>query len=237
MNQAINNDIKNNANNLKNSIQSEINNIGQTSVEMGRNIRDTARDAALQAEQASRRAWTQAEGMANDARIKTQNRVNDLQDQARYKANEFQEQAITKGNEIRQQAIDTATDLKDQAEVAVGIQQESGFFSRINPMQYLKMPTLANITNKLSPKNLFCSSPTPPLSSNNTSIYQMGGNKSKQAIIELLQYNLVKREKILNILFEDLMKLAAKNKKIPKKNEKKVLKLLHEIDLIKKKNK
>lgn len=230
MNEAINKDIRDNANKYKDILQNEVNNIGETSIKMGENIRDTARDAVLQAEQASRRAWAQAEGKATEARIRATNTANEIQQQAV----EMKDKAVSRAKGMKDQALSTANDIKDQAEVAVGIQQESGFFSRINPMQYLKMPTLANITNKLSPKNLFCSSPTTSLSPNNN-IYQMGGNKSKQAIIELLQYNLVKREKILNILFEDLMSLAAKNKKIPKKNEKKVLKLLHEIDLIKKK--
>ncbi|MAR51362.1 MAG: hypothetical protein CML42_09580 [Rhodobacteraceae bacterium] len=220
MNQAINNDIKNNADNLKKSIQNEVNNISQTSMEMGRNISNTAKDAALKTEQLSRKTWSQAEGIANDARIRTTNKANELQEQAKNKANEIQEQAVTKGKEIQQQAIDTAKDVKENVEVAVLGKKEEGWFK--NPLQFFKMPTLANITNKLSPKNLFCSSSTSSLPSINNTIDQFGGGgNGKKAINDLLQYNLVKREKILNILFEDIMIIVSTGKKVPKKKRKK----------------
>ena len=234
MNQSINNDMRNNANNLKNTMQNEVNNISKTSIVMGQNIRDTARNTALKAEQLSRNMWSRAEGLANDTRIRAQNKANELQEQVTSKANELQQQATTKANELQQQAMDTATDLKEQAEVAVGIRKEEGWFK--NPLQFFKIPTLSNITNKLSPKNLFCGNPiASSQQSINSAIDQFGGSNGKKAIIELLQYNLIKREKILNILFEDLMIFVVKGKKVPKKKEKKVLKLIQEIDLINKK--
>ena len=98
---------------------------------------------------------------------------------------------------MKDQAFLTANNLKEQAEVAVGIQQEKNLFSRLDPRQYLKLPTLSNITGFFSPKNLFCGNNT----SNNTNklgLPQMGGN-GKQAIIDLLKYNLEKRSKILDI--------------------------------------
>lgn len=235
MNQTINNDIRYNTDKYKNILQNEVNNISQTSMEMGRNIRDTARDTALKAEQVSRKAWSQAEGMANDTRIRTQNKANELQDQIKYKANELQEQSIAKGNEIRQQAIDTATDLKDKAEVAVGIKKEEGWFKNPFSLQFFKIPTLMNITTMFSPKNLFCGSSTSSQPTINNAIDQFGGGNGKKAIIDLLKYNLEKRSKILNILFEDAMKKASVNGKVSKSKEKRILKLIHEIDIIKNK--
>ena len=59
----------------------------------------------------------------------------------------------------------------------------------------------------------------------------MGGN-GKESIIELLKYNLEK-EKILDILFEDAMKIIAVKGTVSKNKEKRILKLIHEIDIIK----
>jgi hypothetical protein len=80
---------------------------------------------------------------------------------------------------------------------------------------------------------LFCSTSTSSQPIINNTIDQFGGGNGKKAIIDLLKYNLVKREKILNILFEDLMIIIGNGKNVPKKKEKKVLQLIQEVDLIK----
>lgn len=235
MSQNINDNIRYNADRYKNIVQNEVNNIGKTSMEMGRNIRDTVRNTALEAKQVSTRALAQVEGMANDTRIRTQNKADELQNQAMDTANELQQQAITKGNEIQQQVIDTATDLKDKAEVAVGIKKEEGWFKNPFSLQFFKIPTLMNITNRFSPKNLFCSTSTSSQPTINNAIDQFGGDNGKKAIIDLLKYNLEKRSKILNILFEDAMKKASVKGKVTKSKENRILKLIHEIDIIKNK--
>lgn len=229
MNAVINNDIRNATYKITDNIRTETGKIGQSAVDMGNDIKNTVETTATKGRQLAERGLANAQGLANDARIRTTNKANEIQQQAI----EMKDQAVSKANEMKDEAFLTANNLKDQAEIAVGIQQEKGLFSRLDPRQYLKLPTLSNITGFFSPKNLFCGNNTSN-NTNNLGLPQMGGN-GKQAIIELLQYNLEKRSKILNILFEDAMKIAAVKGNVSKNKEKHILKLIHEIDIIKNK--
>lgn len=229
MNADINNDIRNATNKITDNIRTETGKIGQSAVDMGNDIKNTVETTATKGRQLAERGLANVQGLANDVRIRTTNKANEIQQQAI----EMKDQAVSKANEMKDEAFLTANNLKDQAEIAVGIQQEKGLFSRLDPRQYLKLPTLSNITGFFSPKNLFCGNNTSN-NTNNLGLPQMGGN-GKQAIIELLQYNLEKRSKILNILFEDAMKIAAAKGNVSKNKEKHILKLIHEIDIIKNK--
>jgi hypothetical protein len=227
MNASINNDIRNSANKITDNIRKESANISKSAIDMGKDIQNNVKDATLKARQIGRRTMSNAEGLVNDTRIRVGNKANEIQQQAV----EMKDQAVGKANELKDQAVLSAKNLKEQAEVAVGIQQEKGLFTRLNPMQYLKLPTLSNITSKLSPKNLICGNNTSN-NQNKLGLPQMGGN-GKESIIELLKYNLEKREKILDILFEDAMKIVAVKGTVSKNKENRILKLIHEIDIIK----
>lgn len=227
MDAVIKNNIRNSANKITDNVRKESANISKSAIDMGKDIQNNVRDATLKARQIGRRTMSNAEGLVNDTRIRVGNKANEIQQQAV----EMKDQAVVKANELKDQAVLSAKNLKEQAEVAVGIQQEKGLFTRLNPMQYLKLPTLSNITNRLSPKNLFCGNNTSN-NQNKLGLPQMGGN-GKESIIELLKYNLEKREKILDILFEDAMKIVAVKGTVSKNKENRILKLIHEIDIIK----
>ena len=227
MNDSIKTDIRNSANKITDNIRKESANISKSAIDMGKDIQNNIGYATLKARQIGRRTMSNAEGLVNDTRIRVGNKANEIQQQAI----EMKDQAVGKANELKDQAVLSAKNLKEQAEVAVGIQQEKGLFSSLNPMQYLKLPTLSNITSKLSPKNLICGNNTSN-NQNKLGLPQMGGN-GKESIIELLKYNLEKREKILDILFEDAMKIIAVKGTVSKNKEKRILKLIHEIDIIK----
>tara|TARA_X000000950_G_C13884214_1_gene648194 strand:+ start:1055 stop:1900 length:846 start_codon:yes stop_codon:yes gene_type:complete len=231
MNADINNDIRYATNKITDNIKTETEKIRQSALDMGNDIKNTVESTATKGRQLVERVITNAEGVANDTRIRATNKANEIQQQAI----EMKDEAVSKANEMKDQAFLTANNLKDQAGVALGIQQEKQqtLFSRLDPRQYLKLPTLSKITGFFSPKNLFCGNNTSN-NTNNLGLPQIGGN-GKQAIVELLQYNLEKRSKILNILFEDAMKIAATKGNVSKNKEKSILKLIHEIDIIKNK--